>query len=108
MATKRKTPADIVTLQRMVQAQAVTIDNLEKKLAEGAKAKDEAMKTSERIAKERDEFKEVVEQAHDLMDACPAALPRRVKRQLRWGEEEQETSLIVRMGSWLGATKAKE
>lgn len=110
MTTKKRTTIqpDVAVLKGMVQEQTLKIAELERGLAEAVKAKDEAAKTSANLIKERDEIKAVVENAHDLMDSCPAALPRtKTIKPYTWSVEtrDEPMDLLVRMGSWLGATR---
>ena len=110
MTTKRKpaVTADIAVLKSLVQEQTLKIADLEKKLADAVKAKETADLGAKTARDERDAVQGIVNNAHDLMDACPAALPRTKKfKPYTWSDEtrDEPMDLLVRMGSWLGATK---
>ena len=109
MATKKRTttPPDVAALKSVIQEQAIKIAELEKQAVTQA-ANQVNLENSQKSQRERaDKAENTIAQAHDLMDACPSALPRTTTRKNSWGgTEDREQDLIVRMGSWLGATKA--
>jgi len=106
MSTPKKTPPDVAALKSLIQEQALTIAALQKE-RDSLKAQKESSDNAMRHHSERaDKAESVINEAHDLMDACPAALPRTVVRKRSYyADEEVQQNLIVRMGSWLGATK---
>lgn len=110
MTTKKKpaVPADVAVLKSLVQEQTLKIADLEKKLAEAVKAKESADTNAKTARDERDAANAIISNAHDLMDACPAALPRTKKfKPYTWSDEtrDEPMDLLVRMGSWLGGTR---
>ena len=109
MTTKKRTttPPDVAVLKAMVQEQTLKIAALEDKMAGIEKSKASADESASAARKELAAAQAIIDNAHDLIDACPAALPRVKKvKPYTWSDEtrEQPIDLLVRMGSWLGAT----
>ena len=110
MTTRKKTasPAELEPLKAMVREQTLQIKELTQKIEGLEKSKQSAEDSVKQARSERDEAKAIIENAHDLIDACPAALPRTKKvKPYSWSTETTDVpiDLLVRMGSWLGATK---
>ena len=104
--TAKKTPADVYALKGLIQEQALKIATLEKE-RDSLKAQVDTNANATKYHSERaDKAETIISQAHDLMDACAATLPRMTVKKQQWGaDQEVEQNLIVRMGSWLGATR---
>jgi len=108
MTVKKRTttPPDVAALKGIVQEQALKIVDLEKQLLTLQGQKDSAESSRKNASDRADRAEAVVAQCQDLMDSCPSCLPRMTTRKNTWGgTEEKEQDLVVRMGSWLGATR---
>ena len=105
MATK-KTPADVLSLRKIVQEQAVEIAELTKRL-EGKDAEaNNAISSRNAYMESEAKCKLRLDNIHDLMDACPGVIPRTVEHKTSWGgTETKEQDVLVRLASWLGATR---
>lgn len=102
--TKPKTPADVAALKEIVQEQALKIAALEKEKASLTEQKTNLENARMTYLKETQELKGTLDKIHDLIDACPGAMPRMTTRKSNWGtSEEKEQDVIVRMASWIGA-----
>jgi chromosome segregation ATPase len=107
MATKAKASSDVLSLRKIVQEQAIQIADLTKNLQTKTKECEEKSSAVSAQYKEKEELRVQIEKIHDLIDSCPNTIPRLVERKTPWGgTETKEQDILVRLASWLGATRA--
>lgn len=106
MTTRKKTPADVVTLKQLVNEQALQIASLTKERDEALKNKEVWYNNHNSEQQRHNALKKEIEEVHTLIDTFPGALPREMTIEPKNNysfKETKENSLMLRLASFLGA-----